>query len=140
MKVCDGVDFFHLVLKRHWKSMGNGFWKCVRTLRKCIIRCSCANVLDPAQAIPWNKCNLTRFWTNFKFEDFFWMVPRATCSARACSWLNQTTPLQSSFCTLRGLLCMQVSGYYIRFSSDFWVSNCKAVFALASFHNSYEPF
>jgi len=29
--------------------------------RKVIIHCSCANTLYPAQAIQWNKCNLTRF-------------------------------------------------------------------------------
>jgi len=44
--------------------------------RKGIIHRSCANSLCPAQAIQWNKCNLTRFSTNSKFEGFFWMVPR----------------------------------------------------------------
>ena len=45
--------------------------------RNDIIRCSCANKLCLAQAIQWDKCNLTRFSTSFKFEDFFWMLPRA---------------------------------------------------------------
>jgi len=34
---------------------------------KAIINCSCANTLYPALAIQWNKCNLTRFSTNFRF-------------------------------------------------------------------------
>jgi len=32
--------------------------------RRGIIHHSCANTLDPAQAIQWNKCNLKRFSTN----------------------------------------------------------------------------
>jgi len=51
-----------------------------------IIHCSCASALYPAHAIQWNKCNLTHFSTNFKFEDFFWTLSRATCSPWACSW------------------------------------------------------
>jgi len=39
--------------------------------RKGIIHLSCAHTLYPAQAIQWNKCNLTRFSTNFKFKYFF---------------------------------------------------------------------
>jgi len=35
--------------------------------RKGIINCSCANALYPAQASQWDKCNLTRFSTNFRF-------------------------------------------------------------------------
>jgi len=46
--------------------------------RKGVIHCVCANTLYPAEAIQWNKCNLTRFSTNFKFEVFFWMLLRAT--------------------------------------------------------------
>jgi len=38
--------------------------------RKGIIHCSCENPLYPAEAIQLNKCNLTRFATNFKFEVF----------------------------------------------------------------------
>ena len=41
--------------------------------RKAIIHCSCANALYPAQAIQWDKCNFTRFSTNFIFEDFSWI-------------------------------------------------------------------
>jgi len=44
--------------------------------RKGIIHCSCANALYLAQAIQWNKCNLTRFSKNFKFEVFFSMILR----------------------------------------------------------------
>jgi len=51
--------------------------------RKGIIHCSCANTLYLAQAIQWNKCNLTRFSKNFKFEVFFWIIPRATENAVA---------------------------------------------------------
>jgi len=41
------------------------------------IHCSCENALYPAQAIQWwDKCNLTRFSTNFRFENFSWMRPR----------------------------------------------------------------
>jgi len=36
--------------------------------------CSSAKALHPAQAIQWDKCNLTRFSTNFRFEDFSWML------------------------------------------------------------------
>jgi len=39
--------------------------------RKGVIHCSCANALCPAQAIQWDKCNLTRFSANFRFGDFF---------------------------------------------------------------------
>jgi len=49
--------------------------------KKGRIHCSCANALYPAQAIQWDKCNLTRFSTNFRFEDFSWMLPRATENA-----------------------------------------------------------
>jgi len=38
--------------------------------RKGIIHCSGAYALYPAQAIQWDKYNLTRFSTNLKFEDF----------------------------------------------------------------------
>jgi len=65
--------------------------------RKRIIHCSCANPLYPAQAVQWNKCILTRFSTNFKFEVFsecfcgplktLWL---ATCSPRTCSWTTRT--------------------------------------------------
>jgi len=51
--------------------------------RKGIIYCSCANTLYPAQAIQRNECNLTRFSTNFKFKDYFWIVPRAAENAVA---------------------------------------------------------
>jgi len=51
--------------------------------RKSIIHCSCANALDPTQAIQWDKCNLTRISTNFRFDDFSWMLPRATENALA---------------------------------------------------------
>jgi len=44
--------------------------------RKGIIHC-CANALDPAQTIRWDKCSLTRFSTNFTFDDFSWMLPRS---------------------------------------------------------------
>jgi len=47
------------------------------------IHCSCANALYPAQAIQWDKCNLTSFSTNFKFEVFSWMRLRATENAVA---------------------------------------------------------
>jgi len=59
--------------------------------RKGGIHCSCADALYTAQAIQWNKCNLTSFWTNLKFEVFsecfrrplktLW---RATSSPAAC--------------------------------------------------------
>jgi len=51
--------------------------------RTGVIHCACANALYPAQAVQWNKCNLTRFSTNFKFDVFFWMLPRATENGRA---------------------------------------------------------
>jgi len=51
--------------------------------RKGIIHCPCANTLYLGQAIQWNKCNLTRFSTNFKFEVFFWMIPQAAENAVA---------------------------------------------------------
>jgi len=59
--------------------------------REGIIHCSCASELYPAQAVQWDRCNLTRFSTNFRFEDSSWMLPRATENAvagypRACSW------------------------------------------------------
>jgi len=52
-------------------------------------------------------------------------------------WLIQTALMHSSVYTLHGLLYTQVCGNIanIRFSSEFWVSKCKAVFSLASFHN-----
>jgi len=50
--------------------------------RKRNIHCSCANALYLAQAIQWDKCNLTRFSTNFRLEDFFWICQRVTCSPR----------------------------------------------------------
>jgi len=46
--------------------------------RKGSIHCSCANALYPEQAMHWGKCNLTRFSTNFRFEDFSWMLTWAT--------------------------------------------------------------
>jgi len=52
--------------------------------RKSIIHCSCRNALYPAQAIQWDKCNLTDFSTNFRFEHFPWT--RATYGPRAWSW------------------------------------------------------
>jgi len=52
--------------------------------RKGIIHCACANVIYPAQEIHWYKCNLTCFSTNFRFEDFSWMLPRAAEYAVAC--------------------------------------------------------
>jgi len=51
--------------------------------RKGGIHCSCANALYPAQEIQSDKCNLVRFSTNFRFEDFSWMGPRATENALA---------------------------------------------------------
>jgi len=48
--------------------------------RKGIIYCSCTNAV---QAIQWDKCNLGRFPTNFKFEGFSGMLPRATENAVA---------------------------------------------------------
>jgi len=38
--------------------------------KKGFVNFSCANALYTAQAIQWDKCNLTRFSTYFKFEDF----------------------------------------------------------------------
>jgi len=38
--------------------------------RKRSIYCSCANAHHLAQAIQRDKYNLTRFSTNFRFEDF----------------------------------------------------------------------
>jgi len=64
--------------------------------RKGNIHWSCANALYPAQAIQWDKCNLTRFSTNFRFEDFSWMLPRAIENAVAGHmrptglWLDHT--------------------------------------------------
>jgi len=51
--------------------------------RKGSIHCSCANALYPAQALQRDKRNLTRFPRNFRFEDFSWMLPRATGNAVA---------------------------------------------------------
>jgi len=51
--------------------------------RKGSIHCSCANAHYAVQAIQWDKCNLSRFSTNFRFEDFSWMRPRATENAVA---------------------------------------------------------
>jgi len=51
--------------------------------RKGSIHCSCANVLYPEQAIQWDKCNYTRFSTNFRYEDFSWMCPWDTENAVA---------------------------------------------------------
>jgi len=51
--------------------------------RKGSMHCSCANALYLVQVIQWDKCNLTRFSTNFRFEDFSWMIPRATENAVA---------------------------------------------------------
>jgi len=45
--------------------------------------CFCANTLYPAQAIHCDKCNLTHFSKMFWFEDFSWMLPRATKNALA---------------------------------------------------------
>jgi len=39
--------------------------------RKGIVNWSCANARYPAQAFQWDKCNLTRFTTYFRSEDFF---------------------------------------------------------------------
>jgi len=52
--------------------------------RKGIIRCSFANAFYPVQAIQWDKCNLTHFSTYFRFEDFSWMLLRATYGPRSC--------------------------------------------------------
>jgi len=51
--------------------------------RKGSIHCSCANALYPAQAIQWNKYNLTCFSTNFRFEKFSWLRQLATENAVA---------------------------------------------------------
>jgi len=57
--------------------------------RKGIIHCSCTNALyHPPQAIQSDKCNLTGFSTNFRFEEFSCMLPRATRGPRACSWIT----------------------------------------------------
>jgi len=54
--------------------------------RKSIVHCSYAYALYPAREIQGDKCKLTRFATNFRFEDFSWILPRAsTCGPRACS-------------------------------------------------------
>jgi len=45
--------------------------------RKGSIHSSCAKALYSAQEIQWDKCNLIRFSTNFRFEDFSWRRPRA---------------------------------------------------------------
>jgi len=45
---------------------------------KGIIHCSCTKALYPAKAIQWDKCQLARYSTNFRLEDFSWMLPRAT--------------------------------------------------------------
>jgi len=82
--------------------------------RKSSIHCSCTNALYPAQAIQWNKCNLTRFSTNFKFEVFsecfrgplktLWL---AICSPRACS-LDHTDiikPCLGNLCLTHCVVC-----------------------------------
>jgi len=51
--------------------------------RKGIIHCSCTNALYPARAIQWDKCNLTRFSTYFRFEGFSWKYLRTTDNAAA---------------------------------------------------------
>jgi len=51
--------------------------------RKGSIHCSCANALYPEQVMHWDKCNLTCFSTNFRFEDFSWMLMWATENAVA---------------------------------------------------------
>ena len=90
---------------------------------------------------------LTRFSKNFIFEGFFlndsaghWKCCAGSHAARrpvvGPHWLNQTTLMQSSFYTLRGCYICKFVEIYLRFISDFWVSKCKAVFALASFHDS----
>jgi len=62
---------------------GRTFWcdckinKTAMEHRKGNIHCSSANALCPTQAIQWDKCNLTRISTNFRFEDFSWMLPWA---------------------------------------------------------------
>jgi len=48
-----------------------------------IIHCFCANALYRAQAIHWDKYNLTRFSTYFRFEDFSWMLLWVTDNAVA---------------------------------------------------------
>jgi len=45
--------------------------------QKDIIHCTCASALYPTQIIHWDKCNLTHFSTNFRFEDFSLILPRA---------------------------------------------------------------
>ena len=119
--------------------------------RKGIIHCSCANTLYLAQAIPWNKCNLARFSTNFKFEGCFlndstghWICCGGPHADRgpvvAPHWLNQATLMQSSFTHCVACYICKLVEMYLRFTSAFWVSKCKAVFALASFHNSSAQF
>jgi len=51
--------------------------------KKDIIHHSCAKAHYPAQAIQCDKCNPTRFSTNFRFEHFSWMLSRATENAVA---------------------------------------------------------
>ena len=49
--------------------------------RKGFVKFSCANALYTAQAIHWDKCNLTRFSKYFKFEDFSKIFLRTTDNA-----------------------------------------------------------
>ena len=48
-----------------------------------IIHCSCVNALYPVQTNQWDKCNLTRFSRNFRFDDFSWILSRASENAVA---------------------------------------------------------
>ena len=48
---------------------------------KFYIHFSFANTHYPVQANQWDKCNLTRFSTNFRFKVFSWMLPRVTENA-----------------------------------------------------------
>ena len=118
--------------------------------RKGIIQCSCANTLYSASYAV-KKYNLVRFSTNFKFEDFFWVLSGATENAvaghtqSAGLQLDHTGLIKLRLCSLIFTHCVvcyvcRLVEMYIRFSSDFWVSKCKAVFALASFHYSSAKF
>jgi len=81
--------------------------------RKAIIHCSCANTLCLAQEIQWNKCNLTLF-NKFQmwrlFSEWFRGPHADRGPVGGPHWLNQTTLVQSSFYTLRGLLYMSACG------------------------------
>ena len=119
--------------------------------RKGVNRGSCANSLYPTQARQWEKENLTRCSTNFKFESFFlnasagpWKRcggPHAASGPVVWShWRNQTT-----WCNL--LSALRVACYvcrlveiYMRFSSDFWVSKCQSVCILESFRILFAQF